>query len=98
MRSGLHARSRRPISSNPAASLSRWPRGIVSQSRAMIGPWLAAKTPTRLAMGAFFLFLERVQARDEFVLRHAADLEIEAQQIGIDQRRERADVVCEQRL
>ena len=39
-----------------------------------------------------------MQPRDELGLRHAADLEIEAQQIGIDQRRQRGDVVREQRL
>src|SRR5262245_18048862 len=64
----------------------------------MIGPWLAAKTPTRSAMGALFPFLLRVQARDELGLRHAADLEVEAQQIGVDQRRDFADVVLEQGL
>ena len=37
-RSGRQALSRRPISSKPAASLSRWGAGIFSQSRAMIGP------------------------------------------------------------
>jgi hypothetical protein len=44
-------------------------------------------------MGALFPFLQRVQARDELGLRHAADLEVEAQQIGVDQRRDLADVV-----
>src|SRR3954471_6386978 len=97
-RSGRQALSRRPISSNPAASLLRWPVGIVSQSRAMIGPWLAAKTPTRSAMGGLFPLLEGVQARHEFGLRHAADLEVESQQIGVDARRDRTDVVFEQRL
>src|SRR5436190_13870710 len=98
-RSGRHAFRRRPISSKPAASLSRWSRGMVSQSRAMIGPWLAAKTPTSSAMGhLLFLGLQRVQAGDELGLRHAADLEVEAQEIGVDQRRDRADVVVEQRL
>src|SRR5216684_2937864 len=76
--------------------LTRWPRAIVSQSRAMIGPWLAANAPTRLAMGTL-LGLERVQPGDELGLRHAADLEIEAQQVGVDQRRDRADVVVLQR-
>ena len=37
-RSGRHALSRCPISSNAAASRLRWSFGIVSQSRAMIGP------------------------------------------------------------
>src|SRR5882757_3046595 len=108
--SGRHARRRRPISSKPALSLSRWSAAILSQSRAMIGPWLAAKTPTRLAMGVallacfplvaglFLLGLQRMQARNELGFRHAADLEVEAQQIGIDQRRDRADVVREQRF
>src|SRR5262249_59638054 len=92
--------------SKAALSWSRCAPGIVSQSRAMIGPWLAAKTPTRLAMGVRLLFarrrrlpvLERVQAGDELRLRHAADLEIEAQQVGVDQRRDDADVVHQQRL
>src|SRR6476646_636560 len=97
-KSGRDALSRRPISSNPAASLLRWPAGIVSQTRAMIGPWLAAKTPTRSAMGALFAFLEGVQARDELGFRHAADLEVEPQEIGVDERRERGDVVFQQRL
>src|ERR1700688_4701973 len=94
--SGRQARSRRPISSNAAVNLARWSRGIVSQSRAMIGPWLAAKIPTSLAMadlrrrgGA----VHRVQSRHELVLRHAADLKIKTQQVGIDQRRQCGDVV-----
>src|SRR6476661_6203937 len=97
-KSGRDALSRRPISSNPAASLLRWPAGMVSQSRAMIGPWLAAKTPTRSAMGALFPFVDGVQARDELGFRHAADLEVEPQQIGVHERRDRADVVFQQRL
>src|SRR5262245_31214346 len=64
----------------------------------MIGPWLAAKTPTRSAMGTLFPFLQRMQARDELGLRHAADLEVEAQQIGVNQRRDLADIVLEQCL
>src|SRR5262249_18885301 len=96
-RAGRQAGGRRPTPSKAPASLSRWSRAIVSQSRAMIGPWLAANAPTRLAMDAL-LGLERVQPGDELVLRHAADLEIKAQQVGVDQRRERADVVLLQRL
>src|SRR5262249_13647428 len=97
-RSGRHALSRRPISSKAAASRSRWSRGMVSQSRAMIGPWLAAKTPTRSAIDLPFPGLERVQPRDELAFRHAADLEVEAQEVGVDQRRDLAHVVLEQRL
>src|SRR5215813_5312622 len=97
-RSGRHALSRRPISSKAAASRSRWSRGIVSQSRAMIGPWLAANTPTRSAIDLPFPGLERVQPRDELAFRHAADLEVEAQEVGIDQRRDLAHVVLEQGL
>src|SRR6185295_17199212 len=94
--SGRQALSRRPISSKPAASLLRWPVGIVSQSRAMIGPWLAAKTPTRSAMGSLFRLLEGMQACHELGLWHSADLEVESQQIGVDARRDRTDVVFEQ--
>src|SRR5262249_3712312 len=105
-RPGRQAVSRRPISSKALLSWSRCASGILSQSRAMIGPWLAANTPTRLAMGDTLLgafpaaipAIERMQPRDELCLRHAADLEIEAQQIGVDQRRDGADVVGEQRL
>ena len=49
-------------------------------------------------MGALFGFLEGVQARDELGFRHAADLEVEPQEIGVDERRERGDVVFQQRL
>src|SRR5262249_57150654 len=97
-RSGRHALSRRPISSKAAASRSRWSRGMVSQSRAMIGPWLAANTPTRSAIDLPFPGLERVQPRDELTFRHAADLEVEAQEVGIDQRRDLAHVVLERGL
>src|SRR5262249_56241457 len=97
-RSGRHALSRRPISSKAAASRSRWSRGMVSQSRAMIGPWLAANTPTRSAIDLPFPGLERVQPCDELAFRHAADLEVEAQEVGVDQRRDLAYVVFDQRL
>src|SRR5262249_57157823 len=97
-RSGRHALSRRPISSKAAASRSRWSRGMVSQSRAMIGPWLAANTATRSAIDLPFPGLERVQPRDELAFRHAADLEVEAQEVGVDQRRDLAHVVLEQGL
>jgi hypothetical protein len=39
-----------------------------------------------------------VQPGDEFRLRHAADLEIEPQQVGVDQRRDDADIVRQQRF
>jgi len=39
-----------------------------------------------------------VQPRDELAFRHAADLEVEAQEVGVDQRRDLAHVVLEQRL
>src|SRR5262245_52726583 len=97
-RSGRQARSRRPSSSRAAVSRARWSPAIVSQSRAMIGPWLAAKAPTRLAMGTALGFVERIEPRDELLLRHAADLEVEAQQVGIDQRNEGSDVVLEHRF
>src|SRR5262249_8188277 len=64
----------------------------------MIGPWLAAKTPTRSAIGTPLPSLPRVQARDDGGLRQAADLEVEAQQIGVDERRDLPDVALEQRL
>src|SRR5262249_41681033 len=72
---------------------------MVSQSRAMIGPWLAANTPTSSAMCHLLgrLCLQRIEPRYELALGHAADLEVEAQQIGVDQRRKRSDVVDEQR-
>src|SRR5271165_3058354 len=101
--SGRHARSRNPISSKAAASLSRWSRGIVSQSRAIIGPWLAAKAPTSLAMGApphcmSARRAHRAQLCYEFGLRHSTYLKIEAQEIGIDERRKTGDVIVKQRL
>jgi len=46
-----------------------------------------------LVAGLFLLGLQRMQARDELGFRHTADLEVEAQQIGVDQWRDRADVV-----
>src|SRR5215831_11600023 len=64
----------------------------------MIGPWLAANTPTRSAIDLPFPGLERVQPRDELAFRHAADLEVEAQEVGVDQRRDLAHVVLEQGL
>src|SRR4051794_16301062 len=64
----------------------------------MIGPWLAAKTPTRSAMGGLFPLLKGMQARHELGFRHATDLEVEPQQVGVDARRDRTDVVFEQRL
>src|SRR6266487_2852760 len=97
-RSGRHALSRRPISSKPAASRLRWSFAIVSQSRAMIGPWLAANAPTRLAIDLPFPCLERMQTRDELAFRHAPDLEIETQEIGVDQRRDLAHVVFDERF
>src|SRR5262245_8002139 len=97
-RSGRHALRRRPISSKPAASRLRWSFAIVSQSRAMIGPWLAANAPTRLAIDLPFPCLERMQPRDKLAFRHAADLEIETHEIGVDQRRDLANVVLDERL
>ena len=38
-----------------------------------------------------------MQARHELGFRHPADLEVEPQQIGVDERRDRTDVVFEQR-
>src|SRR5271154_4407570 len=76
---------------------------MVSQSRAISGPWQAAKTPTSLAIGDLLHFrrcgsIERMQFRDEFSLRHASDLKIKPQQICIDAWREYADVVFKQRF
>ena len=39
-----------------------------------------------------------MQARHELGFRHPADLEVESQQIGVDARRDRTDVVFEERL
>ena len=63
-------------------------------------PMACRERTDELAMGgtAPCLAVERMQARDEFVFRHAADLEIEAQQIGIDQGGDGADVILEQGL
>src|SRR6516164_6302526 len=76
---------------------------MVAQSRAMIGPWLAANAPTRLAIRGFLhrrrgRLPYRAQLRYELGLRHLAHLKIEAQEIGIDQRGQLADVVLKQRL
>src|SRR3974390_150475 len=76
---------------------------MVSQSRAMIGPWLAAKAPTSLAMGGLLhgMSARRVhgaQLRYELRLRHSAHLKIKAQEIGVDERRKAGDIVVKQRL
>src|ERR1700728_1235629 len=78
--SGRAALTRRPSSSNEAVSQSRVGELNLSQSRAISGPWLAAKAPTSSAMLGL---LQRVQTRQQIRLAHAADTEIEAQQIGV---------------
>src|SRR5689334_13299725 len=70
------------------------------QPRMMSGAWLEANTPTSLAMAGP---RRRLGARvahlcEELGLGHAGDDEIEAQQIGIDPRREENDVVALDRL
>src|SRR5262249_39876294 len=53
---------------------------------------------TRSAIDLPLFWLQRMQPRDELAFRHATDLEIEAQEIRVDQRRDLAHVVFQQRL
>src|SRR5258708_20614275 len=70
--------------------------GTASHSRTISGPWLAAKAPTRLAIGIAARNLERrtlLQAPDELLVLHAEGDEEVAQEIGIGTRREERRVV-----
>src|SRR5262252_7456751 len=98
--SGFAALMRRPSSVIERERLS-WFAALTSfQPRMMSGAWLAAYTPTSLAMarprGVFSPGAAHL--REELGLGHAGDDEIEAQQVGIHPRGEENDVVALDRL
>src|SRR6516165_5387607 len=79
----------------------------------MSGGWHAANAPAKLAIGMMRLGLdrlgpgspgfarlglERMQARHEFLLRHAADLKVKPQQISVHERSKDRDIVLDERL
>src|SRR6185503_12603959 len=83
--SGLVSISRLPVRSKPSVTAARVGGVSVSHSRAIIGPWLAAKIPTSLAMARrlFPGVRQLVQPRDELRILHADNRVVEAQQIGV---------------
>src|SRR5579871_57292 len=94
---------RLPTWPKPCSTEARVGGESASHSRAIIGPWLAANTPTRLAMMRCSL-LRRLRARnfiepaDEFGVLHAADRVVEPQEIGVHMRCDSGNVVGLQRL
>src|SRR5262245_50408296 len=98
--SGLAAFMRRPSSVIERERLS-WFAALTSfQPRMMSGAWLAAYTPTSLAMAGPRRGFRAGVAHlgEELPLRHPADDEVEAQQVGVDARCEEHDVVALDRL
>src|SRR5579859_2937665 len=75
--------------------------GTRCHSRMMSGPWLAAKAPTRLAIGIAARTLARrtlSEPPDEFIVLHAGGEEVVAQEIRVGARGEEGHVVLGDRL
>src|SRR5499427_3731321 len=94
--SGLAALMRRPSSVIERARLS-WFAALTSfQPRMISGAWLDANTPTSLAMaGPRRGFRPGVaHLAQKLRLGHPGDDEVEAQQVGVDARCEKCDIVA----